>query len=90
MFTGIIRTCVPVLSQEPVGTGARLRLARPDLPDWNPAPGASIAVAGLPDPGDRGSGPWGPAMVFDLSQETLDRPAWGPWSPVKGSTSSGP
>ncbi|MDF1839035.1 MAG: riboflavin synthase [Planctomycetota bacterium] len=73
MFTGIIEACVQVLALEPQGTGARLTLSRPDLPDWNPARGDSIAVAGacmtlVEEP----QGPDGqPAMAFDLSHETL-------------------
>ncbi|MCA9003163.1 MAG: riboflavin synthase [Planctomycetes bacterium] len=73
MFTGIIEACVQVLALEPRGTGARLVLSRPELPDWSPKKGDSIAVAGacmtlVEEP----EGPDGrPAMAFDLSHETL-------------------
>ncbi len=73
MFTGIIEACVQVLALEPQGTGARLTLSRPEIDDWTPARGDSIAVAGacmtlVEEP----EGPDGqPAMAFDLSHETL-------------------
>ncbi len=79
MFTGIIESCVPVLTLTKQGSGARLALARPDLPDWNPTLGASIAVAGacltLADSGQ------GPEMAFDLSHETLERTRLGKLQP---------
>ncbi len=83
MFTGIIEACVPVLALRPRGTGARLALARPELPDWSPALGASIAVAGacltLAAEGQTADGT--PSMAFDLSRETLDRTRLGDLQP---------
>ncbi len=83
MFTGIIEACVPVLSLRPQGTGARLELARPDLPDWAPALGASIAVAGAClTLAEETTGPDGaPRMAFDLSRETLERTRLGDLRP---------
>lgn len=71
MFTGIIEACVPTRSYQPTGTGARLVLPAPDIPDWRADPGQSIAICGvcltvvevLP----------GGEMAFDLSAETLAR-----------------
>jgi len=83
LFTGIIEACVPVLSLTPVGKGARLVLQRPDLADWDPEVGASIAVAGacLTLVGTE-SGPAGEAgMAFDLSHETLVRTRLGQVKP---------
>ncbi|QDU68871.1 riboflavin synthase [Engelhardtia mirabilis] len=86
MFTGLVQACLPVRAFEPLEGGARLILPAPVTTEdtggpWRPAIGESIAVSGacltvveLVRPGTRE--PWhDPAadLVFDLSQETLDR-----------------
>lgn len=85
MFTGIIEAAVEVAAFEPhqgsSGTGARLWLPNPDLPDWEVSMGQSIAVCGvcltvasLEDG----------RMAFDLSKETLDRTWFGGLEAAQG------
>lgn len=86
MFTGLIQACVEVRAFEPLQGGARLVLPAPVTTDdtggpWEPKLGESIAVSGccltvarLVRPGTDED--WhDPAadLVFDLSQETMDR-----------------
>lgn len=76
MFTGIVEAVVPVRAFAPDGAGARVTVPAPRLPDWDAAPGQSIAVSGAcltvaalePVPGAPR-----PDMAFDLSRETLER-----------------
>ncbi|MHC4262269.1 MAG: riboflavin synthase [Planctomycetota bacterium] len=94
MFTGLIQACVEVRAFEPLEGGARLVLPAPTTDDdtggpWEPKLGESIAVSGccltvatLVRPGT--DEPWhDPAadLVFDLSQETLDRTWFGDLAP---------
>jgi riboflavin synthase len=82
VFTGIVEACVPLLSLERRGAGARLVVPSPELPDWRVARGESIAVCGtcltvadlLSEQG-KGAADRTPGarMSFDLSAETLER-----------------
>jgi len=81
MFTGIIEACVPVLSFERSGSGARLVLPAPPPGPEGPfqaALGDSIAISGccLTVAPRRGDEP-ADALAFDLSAETLDRTWFG-------------
>lgn len=84
MFTGIIEACVPVRSFAGVGSGARLVVPAPALPEgvdeWRVERGQSIAVAGCcltvaellgPDGAVVPDRTDGADMVFDLSEETI-------------------
>ena len=80
MFTGIVEACVPVRSFTREGAGARLVLPSPPLEDWEARPGQSIAVSGvcLTVAGfQEAPGAPHPDLVFDLSQETLERTWFG-------------
>jgi riboflavin synthase len=80
MFTGIVEAVVPALSLHSAGSGARLLLPAPALPDWRVGRGQSLSISGacltvadLVEGGEsRPDGTPGAAMAFDLSAETLE------------------
>ena len=69
MFTGLVEAVSTVRRREPRDAGLRLWVEMPPAP-WSVRPGQSVAVSGacLTVTNDGG-----PAMVFDLSAETLER-----------------
>ncbi|MDZ4772454.1 MAG: riboflavin synthase [Planctomycetota bacterium] len=71
MFTGLIEACVPVTAIEPLGTGLRVTLRAPEGL-FAAAKGQSIAVSGacLTHVGSETAGA---PLVFELSEETLER-----------------
>ncbi|MEO0649662.1 MAG: riboflavin synthase [Planctomycetota bacterium] len=94
MFTGLIQACVEVRAFERLQGGARLVLPAPVTNEdtggaWEPKLGESIAISGccltvarLVRPGtDEDWHDPGADLVFDLSQETLDRTWFGDLQP---------
>jgi riboflavin synthase len=88
MFTGIIEGCSPVRSIQAQGSGIRLWVASPSLPeepfqaglgDSIALSGACLTVAGASEPGQTalldpsGGVPAGADLMFELSRETLER-----------------
>ena len=69
MFTGIVEACVPVLSYEARGEGARLVLPRPE-PGWEVELGDSVSVSGCCLTVAEFLGE---DLAFDLSAETLEQ-----------------